>query len=173
MMRGMLGYIAAGSNVGDRRRHLEAALSGLAGNDLAPIVVSSVWETEPVDSSATRWFWNMTVKIRTQRDPLDVLDRLLAIEAEAGRVRRERNGPRTLDLDLLMLGDLIVSEERLRLPHPRMWERRFVLEPLAEIEPGLLNPRTGRSVAEERDLLRDRASVRRLGPLASCRELPL
>jgi len=164
----MHGYIALGSNLGDRRRHLEAGLAGLRGAGIRPVEISSVWETEPVDSPSTRWFWNMTVKVETGRDPLDVLDALLGIEKLVGRERTIRNGPRTLDLDLLMLGDLEVDNERLSLPHPRMWQRRFVLEPLAEIEPSLFNPVTGLTVVEERDRLSDRSQVRCLGTLASC-----
>jgi 2-amino-4-hydroxy-6-hydroxymethyldihydropteridine diphosphokinase len=160
-------YIALGSNLGDRRRHLQAGLDGLREVELEPVTVSSVWETEPIDCSSPGWFWNMTVKVRTTREPLEVLDLLLGIEQRAGRQRAAENAPRTLDLDLLMLGDLAVRHERLLLPHPRMWGRRFVLEPLAEIEPELVNPTTGRTVKQERDRLRDRAQVRRLGPLAT------
>jgi len=160
-------YIALGSNLGDRRRYLQAGLDGLREVELEPVTVSSVWETEPVDCTSPRWFWNMTVKVRTTRDPLEVLDLLMGIERRAGRQRAADKAPRTLDLDLLMLGDLAVQHERLLLPHPRMWRRRFVLEPLAEIEPELVNPTTGRTVKQERDRLRDRTRVRRLGPLAT------
>jgi 2-amino-4-hydroxy-6-hydroxymethyldihydropteridine diphosphokinase len=167
-MRRMHGYIALGSNLGDRRRHLEAGLAGLREAGFGPVGVSSVWETEPIDAPSKRWFWNMTVKVMTDRAPLEVLDSLMGIEGQAGRERTIRNGPRTLDLDLLMLGDLVVDHDRLNLPHPRMWQRRFVLEPLAEIEPGLVNPDTGLTVAEERDRSIDRSLVRCIGPLASC-----
>lgn len=164
----MHGYIALGSNLGDRRRHLEAGLAGLRDAGIRPLEVSSVWETEPVESPSTRWFWNMTVKVETCRNPLEVLDSLLGIEDLEGRRRSIRNGPRTLDLDLLMLGDLEVDHDRLSLPHPRMWQRRFVLEPLAEIEPALVNPFTGLTVVEERDRSLDRSQVRCIGTLASC-----
>jgi 2-amino-4-hydroxy-6-hydroxymethyldihydropteridine diphosphokinase len=166
-MRRMHGYIALGSNLGDRCRHLEAGLAGLRDAEIRPVEISSVWETEPVDSPSTRWFWNMTVKVETRREPLDVLDTLLRIEALVGRERTIRNAPRTLDLDLLMLGDLEVDHDRLSLPHPRMWQRRFVLEPLAEIEPALVNPVTGLTVVEERDRSPDRSQVRCIGTLAS------
>jgi 2-amino-4-hydroxy-6-hydroxymethyldihydropteridine diphosphokinase len=172
-MRLMLAYIALGSNLGDRRRHLEAALDGLREADIPPIGISSVWETEPVDCPAGGWFWNMAVKARTSRKPLELLDSLLGIEERMGRVRTVRNAPRTLDMDLLMLGDLVFEHDRLNLPHPRMWQRRFVLEPLAEIEPELINPITGLTVVEERARSRDRSRVRRIGTLASCRTVPL
>jgi 2-amino-4-hydroxy-6-hydroxymethyldihydropteridine diphosphokinase len=106
--------------------------------------------------------------LRTQSDlpPLELLDLLLAVERRAGRVREARNGPRVLDLDLLMVGQLNVDVPGLRLPHPRMWERRFVLEPLAEIAPGLADPATGRSVPETCRLLGSRPWVRKVGVLA-------
>lgn len=172
-MRPMHAYIALGSNLGDRRRHLEAALAGLREADLPPVEISSVWETEPVDCPSGGWFWNMAVKVRTGRRPLELLDSLLDIEKRTGRVRTVRNAPRTLDIDLLMMGDLVLEHDRLNLPHPRMWQRRFVLEPLAEIEPELINPMTGLTVAEERARSRDRSRVRRIGRLASCRTVPL
>lgn len=172
-MRRMHGYIALGSNLGDRRLHLEAGLAGLHDAEIRPIEISSVWETEPLDSPSTRWFWNMTAKVTTRRDPLDVLEALLEIEDLAGRERTIRHGPRTLDLDLLMLGDLEIDQERLRLPHPRMWQRRFVLEPLAEIEPALVNPVTGLTVVEERDRSSDRSQVHCIGTLASCEAVTL
>jgi 2-amino-4-hydroxy-6-hydroxymethyldihydropteridine diphosphokinase len=168
MMPRMHGYIALGSNLGNRRLYLEAGLEGLRQAEIRSVGISSVWETEPVDSPSSRWFWNMTVKIETDRPPFQLLDSLMGIERNTGRVRSARNGPRTLDLDLLMLGDLVIEHDRLCLPHPRMWQRRFVLEPLAEIEPELINPITGLTVVEECDRSTDRSQVRRIGPLASC-----
>ena len=166
-------YIALGSNLGDRRAHLRAGLDGLESQGLTPLAVSSVWETEPVDTAFPRWFWNMAIRVECDRAPLELLGVLLEVERENGRRRRERNGPRTLDLDLLLMGDLDVDEAELRLPHPRMWNRRFVLEPLAEIAPNLRNPATGRTVIEERGKIAGLGSVRRLGDLASCPSLPL
>ena len=103
---------------------------------------------------------------RPHPEPAELLELLLEIESRVGRRREERNGPRTLDLDLLLVGDRIIEDPRLSLPHPRMWERGFVLEPLAEIHPGLTHPGTGRGVAEECRRLGERPRVRRIGPLA-------
>ena len=172
-MGGMEAFVALGSNLGDRRRHLSAGLAGLAAAGLPPVAVSSVWETEPVDAPGARWFWNMVVKLRTELGPFEVLERLQQVERAAGRERTVRNGPRTLDLDLLLLGQVVLRHARLVLPHPRMWQRRFVLEPLAEIEPGLVNPATGRTADEERHRLRDTSRVARLGPLASSEDEPV
>ena len=166
-------YIALGSNLGDRKGHLEAGLEGLGLLGMKPAAVSSVWETEPIGTTFPRWFWNMVVMTRTDREPLELLDALLEIERRNGRRRREPNAPRTLDMDLLLLGDVTVDVERLRLPHPRMWERRFVLEPLAEIAPTLRNPSSGRTVRQENERMANNGRVLKLGDLASCPSLPL
>lgn len=166
-------YIALGTNLGDLAANLRAGLDGLQGAGLYPAAVSSVWETEPVDTPFPEWFWNMAVMVRSDRSPRGLLDLLLAIERANGRHRSAPNAPRTLDLDLLLVGPALIDDEGVRLPHPRMWERRFVLEPLAEIAPELINPLTGRSVDEERRRIRHRGEVRRLGDLASCRDIPL
>jgi 2-amino-4-hydroxy-6-hydroxymethyldihydropteridine diphosphokinase len=158
-------FIALGSNRGARARHLQEGLLQLAhaGHLLA---ASAVWETEPIDAPGPSWFLNMVVALRTTLGPFELLDTLLAIERRAGRTREIPRAPRTLDLDLLLFGDLAVQTPRLQLPHPRMWQRRFVLEPLAEIAPGLVNPATGRTVLEERACIAGLGAVRRLGRLA-------
>lgn len=161
------GYISLGSNLGDRWAHLRAGVRGLERAGLELLALSSVWETEPIDS-APPWYLNMVVSVRAVLQPLELLDTLLDIERQAGRVRSTRNAPRTLDLDLLLLGDLEVRKPRLHLPHPRMWQRRFVLEPLAEIAPELRNPATGRTAVEERRLIAGHGQARRLGSLPAC-----
>ena len=168
----VIGTIGLGSNLGDRREHLRSGLLGLEQADLELLAISSVWETEPVDVPGGGRFLNMAVRFRTEADPHRVLDLLLEIERREGRVRQVRNGPRTLDLDLLTLGDLELQSSRLRLPHPRMWNRSFVLEPLAEIAPELRNPASGLTVAEEAERLRGGESVVRIGSLASVQRHP-
>lgn len=172
MMR-MEGYLALGSNLGDRLRHLQDGLSGLGRAGVEPLALSSVWETSPVDSVSPLKFLNMAARVRSSLEPLELLGLLLELERRSGRVRTARNEPRTLDLDLLMFGELELDHPQLRLPHPRMWERRFVLEPLAEIAPGLRNPATGQTVAQQRVRIRNRGEVRKLGPLATSGALPL
>ena len=161
----MFGYIGLGTNLGDRWAQLRAGLAAMQDRDLQLVDQSSVWETEPVDCSAPLWFLNMAVRVRTDKQPLELLDLLLDIEHCAGRVRGAPNAPRVLDLDLLMLDDLQWRDSRLHLPHPRMWERLFVLEPLGEIGPDLRDPASGVSVAEARDRIRGRELLRRLGRL--------
>jgi 2-amino-4-hydroxy-6-hydroxymethyldihydropteridine diphosphokinase len=144
-------YVALGSNVGDRSRTLDRALELL--DDLGTtwlLLVASVRETEPVGVIDQPRFLNTVALVATTVGPHELLADLLRIERELGRARDgTRWGPRTLDLDLLLHGDAVVDEPGLTLPHPRLHERRFVLEPLAELAPDLLVPGRGRV----RDLL--------------------
>ena len=126
--------IGLGSNLGDRADHLNGAASDLAG--LGEIVAtSSIYETAPVGGPAQDTYLNAVVVVDTDLPPRSVLDRLLGIEHAHGRQRRERWGPRTLDLDLLLYGDQTIDSPGLTVPHPRLTERRFVLEPLNEAWP--------------------------------------
>jgi 2-amino-4-hydroxy-6-hydroxymethyldihydropteridine diphosphokinase len=131
--------VGLGSNLGDRRGHLAAAIAGLGrlGERLA---VSSLYETAPIGGPAQDDFANAVVVIETRRSARGLLEGLLEIERMAGRVRRERWGPRVLDLDLLLHGGESVDEPGLRVPHPRLGERRFVLEPLLEVWPAAALP---------------------------------
>lgn len=142
-------YIALGSNLGDRAANLEhafGALAALPGTSL--IARSSVHETEPVGPPQSRYL-NAAAALDTGLSARGLLESMLAIERECGRVRRgERWGPRTLDLDLLLHGDGVIDEPGLRVPHPRLHERLFVLVPLAEIAGGVVVPGLARSVAE-------------------------
>jgi 2-amino-4-hydroxy-6-hydroxymethyldihydropteridine diphosphokinase len=169
----VLAYIGLGSNLGDRLDYLRRAVAGLTSEGIEPLRLSSVWESEPIACTEPLWFLNMVAECTSELEPLVLLDALQRIERANGRVRRVANEPRTLDLDLLLLDGVELRDPRLCLPHPRMWQRRFVLEPLAEIAADLLNPATGRTVAEERRLVADSGLVRRLGPLAAVDEQPL
>ncbi|HEX4823865.1 MAG TPA: 2-amino-4-hydroxy-6-hydroxymethyldihydropteridine diphosphokinase [Candidatus Polarisedimenticolaceae bacterium] len=160
----MTGYVALGSNVGDRDAHLRAGILAMHAAGLRVTAASSVWETEPVGGAGPAWFLNMVVRVETELPPEGALDALLAIEAARGRRRSVRNAPRELDLDLLLLGDERRASPELTLPHPRMGERAFVLEPLAEIAPDLVVG--ARTVAGALAGLHDPHAVRRRGPLA-------
>ncbi len=152
--RPQIACIALGSNLGDRRAAIRAAVAAIAELHGTSIrAVSAPVETAPVGPPGQRDYLNAAASIETTLSPRDLLDALLRIEHDLGRVRRERWGPRTIDLDLILFGDRVTDEPGLTLPHPRFRERLFVLEPLAEIEPGLTDPVTGRSVLE---LLDDR-----------------
>jgi 3-oxoacyl-[acyl-carrier protein] reductase len=164
-----LALIALGSNLGDRREHLTRALDALrAAPGVAVERVSSLYETAPVGGPPGQGdYLNAAAALRTRRTPDDLLQLLLQIEASLGRVRAERDGPRTIDLDLLLYDDVTRADPQLTLPHPRMHERLFVLQPLAEIAPGAVHPLLKRTVAE---LLGDFQGVRPFGP-APGREL--
>jgi 2-amino-4-hydroxy-6-hydroxymethyldihydropteridine diphosphokinase len=137
-------FIGIGSNLGDRETHLRAALDLLAAEEgIEVVAVSQVRETEPVGPVEQGPFLNGAVQVTTELPPWKLLERLLDVEKRLGRVRGERFGPRTIDLDLLVYGDEIVDEPSLALPHPRLHERRFALEPLAELAPGLVVPGRG------------------------------
>lgn len=131
-------YLGLGSNLGDRSVHLAEALRQLNGSPLIEVsAVSSVYETEPVGVKEQPPFLNLVVSASTTLSPHELLDRCLDIERSLGRIRRERWGPRTIDIDMLLYGDIAADDERLVLPHPRMAERGFVVIPLAEIAPDL------------------------------------
>jgi len=139
-------FVGIGSNLGEPERQIAAALEQLAAEDGIDVVaVSTLRETEPVGYLDQPNFVNGAAKLETELAPSELLERLLAIEGRLGRVRGEgpRFGPRTIDLDLLLYGDESIAEPGLTVPHPRMWERRFVLEPLAELAPALEIPGIG------------------------------
>ena len=137
-------FVGIGSNLGDRETHLRGALDLLAAEDGIEIVaISRLRETEPVGPVEQGPFLNGAVQLSTDLPPRQLLERLLDVEQRLGRVRDVRFGPRTIDLDLLVYGDEIADEPGLALPHPRLHERRFALEPLAELEPGLVVPGRG------------------------------
>jgi 2-amino-4-hydroxy-6-hydroxymethyldihydropteridine diphosphokinase len=138
-------YVGVGANLGDREATIRAAIDALPD----VVAASSLRETDPVGVVEQPRFLNGAVLLETELAPRALLDRLLDIERRLGRERRERWGPRTIDLDLLLYGDGTVEEPGLTVPHPRLHERRFALEPLAELDPELVVPGRGRV----RDLL--------------------
>jgi 2-amino-4-hydroxy-6-hydroxymethyldihydropteridine diphosphokinase len=141
-------YLALGSNLGDRRANLEGALERLAAADLQIIRVSSMYETEPRDLAGQPWFLNQALEAETTLFPLQLLARTQKIERDMGRRRGQPKGPRVIDVDILLFGGAVVHTAELEVPHPRMLERRFVLEPLLEVAPDVRHPVTGRSVRE-------------------------
>ena len=139
-------FVGIGSNLGERERQIEAALDLLAVEDgIELVAASTLRETEPVGYLDQPAFLNGAARVETDLSAQDLLARLLAIELELGRVRGDgpRFGPRTIDLDLLIYGQETIDEPGLTVPHPRLAERRFALEPLAELDPALEVPGLG------------------------------
>ena len=130
-------FLSLGSNLGDRGEYLRNALPIISNGEL--MRVSQVYATEPVGGVAQDDFWNVVVELETAASPIELLERARRAESEAQRVREVRWGPRTLDVDVLLVGDLISLDEEVLVPHPRMWERRFVLAPLRELAPELVS----------------------------------
>jgi 2-amino-4-hydroxy-6-hydroxymethyldihydropteridine diphosphokinase len=143
-----VGYVGLGSNLGEREANLRSAVNALRDHGVEIDSTSSVYETEPVGEIVDQPdFLNAVVRIRTELEPEALLDLLKAIEAEHGRMfGGPRHGPRPIDLDLLMLGDLKIATERLTLPHREVSHRRFVLAPLIELDPALALPDGSRLV---------------------------
>ncbi len=133
----MRAFLGLGSNLGDREAELARAVAGLPD----VVAVSRLYETEPVGGPAGQGpYLNLVVELDTELDPHRLLEVARRLEAAAGRRRTVRFGPRTLDVDVLLVGDVVMADEDLVVPHPRMWERRFVVEPLFELAPDLVPP---------------------------------
>ena len=142
-----LAYLSLGSNLGDREAQLQEAIRRL--DAIGQVVkVSSFYETEPVEFTQQALFLNCAVVLQASLSANDLMSRLLDIERELGRERVQKKGPRSIDIDILLFGDLILNSSGLTIPHPAMAERRFVLEPLAEIAPRVVHPILKKTVSE-------------------------
>ncbi len=146
----MIYGIALGSNLGDRLGNLRDAVRRLVVLDVRLLAAAPVYESEPMDCPAgSQNFFNTVIEVEAEQAPLELLKKLRAIEMELGRAeKREHHAPRTVDLDLLYAGREMMERDELTLPHPRMTVRRFVLQPLADIQPRMILPRQERTVAE-------------------------
>ena len=141
-------YIALGSNLGDRAENLRVAREQIEAPDLHVLRASSIYETAPRDVENQPWFLNQVIECDTDLFPRQLLERLQKIERAMGRKRTIAKGPREIDLDILLFGNAVVKAPELEIPHPRLAERRFVLEPLAELVPDKRHPRTRRTMRE-------------------------
>jgi 2-amino-4-hydroxy-6-hydroxymethyldihydropteridine diphosphokinase len=159
-----ISYLSLGSNVGDREAHLREAVRRLSALGTVG-KISSFYETEPVEFTKQPWFLNCAVELDTEKTPLGLMRGLLDIEKQMGRDREASapKGPRTIDIDILLYGDQIIDEPGLKVPHPAMHQRRFVLAPLAEIDAEVIHPVLERSVGELLDELpADAGKVRKM-----------
>ncbi len=145
-------FLSLGSNVGEREAQLAEAIERLEAAGVQVVRKSSVYETEPQDLHDQPWFLNLVLEVETRLSPIQLLTAIQAIEESMGRKRDVPKGPRSIDIDILLYGVAIVETEDLQIPHPCLAQRRFVLEPLAELAPDLQHPRSGQTM---RELLRD------------------
>jgi 2-amino-4-hydroxy-6-hydroxymethyldihydropteridine diphosphokinase len=159
-------YVGMGSNLGDRAGNLLLAVRGMLDSGLDVIRLSSIYETAPVENEDQPKFLNMVAELRgsTLPRPDQLLARLLRIEYALGRTREVPMGPRTIDLDLLIVKDELADTDFLKLPHPRLQARRFVLVPLNELVPNLVHPALGKTVRELLEKTPDKSAVARWKP---------
>jgi 2-amino-4-hydroxy-6-hydroxymethyldihydropteridine diphosphokinase len=150
-------YLGLGSNLGDRASNLAQARDQVAASGIHILRASSIYETAPRDLAAQPWFLNQVIEAETALFPRQLLHRILKIERAMGRKRVAPKGPRTIDIDILLYGGAVVAAPELDIPHPRMADRRFVLEPLAELAPDLRHPVTRKTVREMLGAVMDQA----------------
>jgi 2-amino-4-hydroxy-6-hydroxymethyldihydropteridine diphosphokinase len=156
-----LAYLSLGSNIGNREAHLREAQDRLSAIGRVT-AVSSFYETEPVEFTEQPWFLNFAVALETELTPQELMTAILGIEEAMGRQRGQKKGPRMIDIDILLFGNAVLDSADVTIPHPAMHERRFVLEPLAEIAPEARHPVFDKTVGELRDALPSGAIVRKL-----------
>ncbi len=160
-----LAYVGLGSNLGDRAGNLLMAVRGLMEASFVVQKLSGIYETVPVEIETDKKFLNMIAEIRvTNVSPSQMMARLLRIEYLLGRTDKSLKKPRTIDLDILLFGDVQMQTEFLTLPHPRMHLRHFVLKPLSKIAPNVIHPVLNKEIADLLDDLQDKSEVRRWRP---------
>ncbi len=154
-------YLSLGSNLGDRAANLRTALEKLA--EVGTVTaVSSFYETEPMEMTVQPWFLNCAAKLDTEKMPRQLITAILNLEQSMGRQRKQPKGPRIIDIDILLFGSSVLDMPGLTVPHPKLHERRFVLEPLAEIAPEVRHPALKRTIRELREALPGGQTVRKV-----------
>ena len=144
-----MAYIGIGSNIGSPLKNCQRSIALLEEHARIKVIArSSFYETEPVGPRDQSWFVNAVAEISTDMEPILLLDTLLAIEIAMGRIRNEKWGPRKIDLDILLYGKSVINNDRLKIPHPEMIKRRFVLAPLAELAPNSIHPTENKTIQE-------------------------
>jgi 2-amino-4-hydroxy-6-hydroxymethyldihydropteridine diphosphokinase len=156
-----LAYLSLGSNVGDRAEQLRDAQARLSAAGRV-VATSSLYETEPVEFTEQPWFLNCAVALEAEKTPQQLMSTILGIEQEMGRRRVQKKGPRSIDIDILLFGNAMIDSPELTVPHPAMHQRRFVLEPLAEIASEVHHPLLRKTIRELRDALPAGQAVRKI-----------
>lgn len=154
-------YLSLGSNLGDRMAHLRTAIEQLATAGTVA-AVSGIYEAEPVELEQQPWFLNCVIQLDTDLSPQSLLKAILNIEQQMGRIRLKDKGPRVIDIDIILFGDRVIDEPGLKVPHPSMHRRRFVLEPLAEIARDVKHPVLQKTAVEILEGLEPAQIVRRV-----------
>jgi 2-amino-4-hydroxy-6-hydroxymethyldihydropteridine diphosphokinase len=153
-------YLSLGSNLGDRAANLAHAIDGLPAVGVHVVKRSSIYETEPVDFLGQPWFLNCVVEAETDLEPLPLLRALQGIERGMGSRKLIPRGPRIIDLDILFYGEVVIHDQEIEIPHPRLCDRRFVLVPLAEIAPRLQHPVLRETIQALLSATKDRSAIR-------------
>ncbi len=133
-------FLSLGSNLGDKEKNLTLALFSLEKEGVEILKMSSLYETQPVDFPSQPWFYNKLVEVRTKANPEALLDLVKKIEQKMGRKRGEKKGPRIIDIDIILAEESVIRKKELKIPHPRMEKRNFVLLPFIEISPDTVHP---------------------------------
>jgi 2-amino-4-hydroxy-6-hydroxymethyldihydropteridine diphosphokinase len=154
-------FLGLGSNLGDRKRNLQRAIALLEGNGTKILARSSLYQTQPVGYDDQPWFINQVIEVESYLAPWELLGLLQSIEKKMGRTKTLPNGPRVIDLDILLAEETILETETLTIPHPRLAQRNFVLVPLNEIAPDVIHPVLRRSMVALHRASDDRSVVRR------------
>ncbi len=155
-------FLSLGSNLGDRRKNLFSALRALEEGGVAVLKASSLYQTEPVGDKEQPWFFNLVAEVSASLDPEGMLSLIRTIERKLGRRRGKRRGPRPIDIDILLAEDRIIKSEQLSIPHPRLHQRNFVLQPLEEISAQAVHPLLGMKIEDLRTLSADLSVVKKL-----------
>ena len=154
-------YIGVGTNIGNKNKNIKKAIS-LLEEKAKSVKISPVYETEPVGYKKQEWFLNCCAKIKTELSPLNLLRFLKSIERIMRRKKMVRFGPRIIDLDILFYNNKIINKRNLVIPHPRLHERLFVLEPLSKIAPGFVHPKLKKNILELRNKLKKRKNIEKV-----------
>ncbi len=161
-------FLSLGSNLGNREERLESALRILGEEGVNVLTCSSVYRTDPLYILDQPDFLNMVCEVQTHLSAHELLNSCLRVERRLGRTRLLEKGPREIDLDILFFGQAIIEDQHLVVPHPFLYERKFVLVPLAEIAPQFRDPRTGLSVLQLKDRCQDESGIEKVGRLSHC-----